>query len=159
MCSEKKSIRLVVLTALVILAWFSLGITVSAGEGEPAGPDVLTTNGSDPIESQVILYYFHGTRRCNTCRTIEATAEKAIGEKFKDALQEGALRWVVLNTDEAANSHFVKDFGLYSSSLVIVEMNGDEVIRHQVLQDAWKLVRDEPRFIQYVQRSVYEYLK
>jgi hypothetical protein len=159
MCSEKKSIRLVALAALVILAWFSLGITVSAGEGEPAGPDVLTTNGSDPIESQVILYYFHGTRRCKTCRTIEANAEKAIGEKFKDALQEGTLRWIVLNTDEATNAHFVKDFDLYSSSLVVVEVNGDEVIRHEVLQDAWKLVRDEPRFIQYVQRSVHEYLK
>ena len=57
------------------------------------------------------------------------------------------------------NEHFVEDFSLVSSSLVAVEVEGDKVTRYQVLQDAWTLVRDKPRFIVYVQRAVGEYLK
>jgi hypothetical protein len=90
---------------------------------------------------------------------IEAYAQQAIETKFKDELQNGTLQWKTVNTDESANEHFVKDFALVSSSLVVVEMSGGDVVRHDVLQDAWTLVRDEPRFKQYVQKSVHEYLR
>ncbi len=110
-------------------------------------------------EADVVLYYFHGARRCNTCRSIESYAQEAVESKFKDAIQAGTLNWTVLNTDESDNSHFVKDFGLVSSSLVLVKVDGGEVVRHRILQDAWTLVRDKPRFVQYVQRSVAEFLE
>ena len=144
------------------LAWVVLlvALVIPALEGrEVSSAESAAESDSTRIEREVILYYFHGTRRCNTCRTIEAYAQRAIETKFKDDIDAGTLQWKALNTDEAANAHFVKDFGLVSSSLVVVEMNGDQVIRHDVLQDAWTLVRDESRFIQYVQRSVHEYLK
>lgn len=112
----------------------------------------------DPQDG-IMIYYFHGTRRCNTCRTIEAYAKEAIEGKYSEQLDSGRLRWNVVNTDEPENEHFVEDFNLVSSSLVIVHMDGDKVARYQILQDAWTLVRDKPRFIEYVQRSVAEYLK
>ncbi len=144
------------------LAWVALlaALVIPAVEGrELSSTASAAESDSKRIEREVILYYFHGTRRCNTCRNIEAYAQRAVEMKFKDDINAGALQWKVLNTDEAANAHFLKDFGLVSSSLVVVEMNGDQVVRHDVLQDAWTLVRDEPRFILYIQRSVHEYLK
>ena len=110
-------------------------------------------------DSEVVLYYFHGARRCNTCQTIESYAHEALEGKFKDALEAGTLNWTVLNTDESENAHFVKDFSLVSSSLVLVEVADEEVVRHQVLQEAWTLVRDKPRFIEYIQGSVGEFLE
>ena len=53
----------------------------------------------------------------------------------------------------------LEDFGLVSSSLVLVEVDNGEVVRHQVLQDVWTLIRDKPRFIEYVQGSVAEFLE
>lgn len=136
------------LACVALLA--ALVIPVAEGR-EASSPESAT--------GEIVLYYFHGARRCNTCRKIESYAEKAVERKFKDELDAGALQWKVINTDETANAHYVKEFALVSSSLVVVEMKGGRVIRHDVLQDAWKLVRDEQRFIQYVQRSVHEYLK
>lgn len=124
-----------------------------------AGPAETSAEADAEADAEVVLYYFHGTRRCNTCRTIESYAQEAVEGKFKDALQAGTLNWTVLNTDESDNAHFVKDFSLVSSSLVLVEVDGGEVVRHQVLQDAWTLVRDKPRFIEYIQGSVGEYLE
>jgi len=147
MRSRKAWVRMMPLMIVVILAVFGT-VPVTAGD-----------NDSTTDDSEVVLYYFHGERRCNTCRTIESYAQTAIETKFKSQLEAGTLLWKVVNTDDEANAHFVKDFQLVSSSLVVAEMNGNDVRRHEVLQDAWTLVRDEPKFIQYVQRSVHEYLK
>jgi hypothetical protein len=134
-------------------------VVVSAETGEVPTPATVSGGESMTDERGVVLYYFHGTRRCKTCRSIEEYAQEAIARKFTDELEAGTLRWEVVNTDEPANQHFVKDFSLVSSSLVLAETDGSTVIRHEVLQEAWTLVRDESRFIQYVQRSVHGYLK
>jgi hypothetical protein len=58
-----------------------------------------------PVEAtkesaDVVLYYFHGSRRCNTCRTIESFAREAVEGRYRDALRTGTLRWAALNVDE-----------------------------------------------------------
>jgi hypothetical protein len=147
----------IVALAVLVLASFSLG--VAAEISGDASSETAVESGATGIATDVVLYYFHGTRRCNTCRSIEAYAQEAVEDKFNDALRAGTLKWTVLNTDESENAHFVKDFGLVSSSLVVVQFEGGEVVRHEILQDAWTLVRDKPRFIAYVQKSVGEYLE
>jgi hypothetical protein len=109
--------------------------------------------------STVVLYYFHGTRRCTTCRTIESYAREAVESRFEAALRTGTLRWKVLDTDKPENSHFVEDFDLVSSSLVLVQLDRGKIARHEILQDVWTLVRDKPRFITYVQNAVAESLE
>ena len=146
------------IAVLVIILVTGLAFEVSAETGE-AGSENAVGDDSSGAKTDVVLYYFHGTRRCNTCQTIESYTEEAVEGKFKDALQAGTLTWSPLNTDESENAHFVKDFELVSSSLVLVEIDGGEVVRHQVLQEVWTLVRDKPGFIEYVQKSVGEYLE
>ena len=143
----------------VFLAVIGSASVVSAETGEVAVTASAASDDSTTGDPGVVLYYFHGARRCKTCRSIEAYTQEALERKFGDELQAGALRWEVVNTDEPANAHFVKDFSLVSSSLVLVETDGSTVVRHEVLQEAWTLVRDESRFMQYVQRSVHGYLK
>jgi hypothetical protein len=150
---------MVPLVAIVVLAVTGLASVVFAQSPDLETAVGATGDGAATAEREVVLYYFHGTRRCKTCLTIESYAQQAVETKFEDELRASTLRWKVVNTDEAANAHFVKDFGLVSSSLVVVELQGGDVIRHDVLQDAWTLVRDEPRFVLYVQESVHEYLK
>ena len=141
------------LLAVILTLVQSAGAAPEAASASTAGDSAATA------ASEVVLYYFHGTHRCKTCRSMEAFAQEALETKFKKQLETGALQWKVLNMEEPENEHFAKDFELVSSSLVLVEMSGGDVVRHEVLQDAWKLVRDEPSFIEYVQESVHKYLK
>jgi hypothetical protein len=159
MRSSTTLVRITLLGLIAILALSGSVSSVSAKSPEATASQSTAEKGSASAEREVVLYYFHGTRRCNTCRRIESYAQQAVETKFKDELEVGALQWKVLNTDEEVNAHFLKDFELVSSSLVVVEMNGGDVTRHDVLQDAWTLVRNQPRFIEYIQRSVGEYLK
>jgi hypothetical protein len=150
------------LFAAIVLTIASTWISAPPFGAEPVAEESAAATSAESkgaLRGGIIVYYFHGTRRCNTCRTIEAYAKEAVEGKFSEQLKSGQLRWNVVNTDEPENEHFVEDFGLVSSSLVIVQVDGDKVARHQILQDAWTLVRDKSRFIEYVRRSVGEYLK
>jgi hypothetical protein len=150
------------MTPIAVLAIITLASLAFGGPAEPRGvssSESAIGKDSTGTKPEVVLYYFHGRRRCNTCRTIESYSQEAVEGKFKNALEAGTLNWTVLNTDESENAHFVKDFGLVSSSLVLVEVDGGKVVRHKILQDAWTLVRDKPRFIEYVQGSVGEFLE
>jgi hypothetical protein len=150
---------------LAVVAFLPCQMSLCA---DPAGktPDrsaedapAVAHDGSERADREVVLYYFHGNRRCRTCRSIESQAKDAIESRYGAELESGALQWKILNVDEPANQHFVQDFDLVSGGLVVVEMNGDDVARYEVLQEAWTLVRDEIKFMQYVQRSVREYLE
>jgi hypothetical protein len=53
----------------------------------------------------VIAYYFHGTFRCSTCRTIEQYSHEAIQMYFAKELGNGRLEFRPVNIDEPENKH------------------------------------------------------
>ena len=152
-------IQMTTLAVLAIVTVAGLALWLSAEGSAVSSSENVADKGAMSTEPEVVLYYFHGTRRCNTCRTIESYTQQALEKNFNDQLEAGTLQWKVINTEEPDNEHFVTDFELISSSLVLVERKGEDVLRHEVLQEAWTLVRDEPRFIEYVQKSVQGYLE
>jgi len=121
----------------------------------PVGPVVAEDAEED---RQVVVYYFHGDRRCKTCLAIEANAKAAVNSHFAEQLESGELAWKTVNYDEPENEHFIKEFELVSSSLVVVEMSEGEPVKFEVLNKAWSLVRDKLGFQQYVNESVRSFL-
>lgn len=152
---------------LFLHAGAPVGGTAQAAAGAAGPPAAIAADGGgenamagEPAakESRFVVYYFHGARRCRTCRTIEAYAEEVVRSRFAEQLNSGALEWRAVNYDEPENEHFIRDFGLVSSSLVIVEMQAAEPVRFSVLQQAWSLVRDKPGFDRYVHQSILDYM-
>jgi hypothetical protein len=153
---------LLVIAAIVAVS--SGTATVGAGTDVPpvvtaeagAGASISTETAIE--ERRIVVYYFHGERRCRTCRAIESKTHDVVRTRFAEQLQAGSLSWEVVNYDEPQNDHFIRDFGLVSASVVLVEMNGDETVRYEVLQKTWSLVRDETRFEHYVRHAITEFL-
>lgn len=158
---QRRRLTVWILSVVVVAAgsaFSSMGF-VLAGNAS-ASPESVAAASEAPsgLERQVVLYYFHGARRCKTCLSMEANALEAIKSEFTEELDAGTLAWKVVNYDDAENEHFIKDFNLVSSSLVLVEMQGGEQVRFNVLHDAWSLARDEWRFKEYVQKSILDFL-
>jgi hypothetical protein len=107
---------------------------------------------------KVLAYYFHGTQRCPTCRKLEAYSAEAIEKGFGEALKRGNLEWRGVNVDEPLNKHFVKDYQLYTKSLVIVKMQGGKQVEWKNLEKIWELVGEKDDFVRYVQDEVSAYL-
>ncbi|RMF71054.1 MAG: hypothetical protein D6744_18525 [Planctomycetota bacterium] len=125
-------------------------------EAEPvAGADAPTTAPAH----HVIAYYFHNTQRCPTCRRIEQLAARTLREQFPTELESGLLEWRVLNMEEPPNEHFVRDFRLVTSSLVLVDLRAGRQRDYVVLEKVWQLVHeDEGEFARYVADAVRKFL-
>ncbi len=99
---------------------------------------------------RTIAYYFHGYRRCASCLKIEAYTKEAIDSFFTEPLTDGRLEWRVVNTDDEENQHFLKDYQLYTKSVVLVAMNNDKQVRWKNLDKVWKLLGDKKEFMDYI---------
>jgi hypothetical protein len=110
-------------------------------------------------DSTPTVFYFHGDRRCATCRSIERTADAVVHEKFAKRLQAGVLAWMVVNYDEKKNRHYVKELSLAGSGVVVARVSsGGEITEPKILQDVWRLTRDEERMREYLASEIASYL-
>lgn len=109
-------------------------------------------------DAKVIAYYFHRTMRCPTCLSIEQQAREAVETAYSEELNSGKLEWHAVNIEEEGNEHFESDFALSSSSLVLVQMDGDDVAAWKNLERVWELVEDPLGFQEYVWNELTELL-
>ncbi len=114
---------------------------------------------TEPAGDRIIAYYFHGNKRCRTCVKIESQTESALKTNFSTEIGKGELEWRPVNIDEPENQHFVKDYQLYSKSVVIVDFKNGEQARWKNLPRIWELVHNEAEFEKYISQEVKEYLK
>jgi len=114
---------------------------------------------AQPAKSKVVAYYFHGTFRCTTCRTIEKYSHDAIQQYFSKELGNRNLQFKPLNVETPENRHYIQDYQLFSRSLVLSLVTNGKETKWKNLTDVWTLVRDKERFFQYVKDEVEGFLK
>ena len=142
-------------TRALLLAVAASGIAAVTGAVAvaPQKPKAPTAVAANPAASPgVLVYYFHATTRCATCRTIEAYAHETVASRFAADLEARRLEWQAVNVDEPANRHFIRDFQLYTRSVVVVDAKDPK--RFKVLDRVWQLVRDKPAFQRYVEQEI-----
>lgn len=113
----------------------------------------------DNSPGKVIAYYFHGTTRCPTCHKIERYSREAIEANFKDALASGKLELRAVNVEDRGNEHFVKDYQLYTKSLILSLVKGGKEIKSRNMDKVWEYAGNKQRFIEYVKSGVADLLK
>jgi len=117
---------------------------------EKESTDIPDTSLSDGV----VVYYFHGEVRCNTCRTIEALSHRTLKQEFTRALDEGKIEWHVINIEKPENEHFVEAYQMFTSSLVIQKIQDGDKTDWKTLEKVWDLVGDENAFMSYVQGEI-----
>jgi hypothetical protein len=142
-------------TSTLILALAGSGIASVTGADAVAPPTPKTTTAvaaAPTPATRVLVYYFHATTRCATCKTIEAYAHETVASKFAADLEARRLEWQAVNVDEPANQHFVRDFQLYTRSVVVVDAKDPK--HFKVLDRVWQLVGDKAAFQKYVEQEI-----
>ena len=107
---------------------------------------------------KVIVYYFHGTYRCPSCTKIEKWSYEAIKDFFPKELKEDRLLWKPVNVEKPENRHFIKEYSLFTKSLIITEVKGEKQTKWKNLDKVWRLLRDEEKFSAYVTQAVKNYM-
>ena len=160
------------LAATAVLAIFVAGSVVYAIYKEhraapppppaPSKAPVCSSNdckpATVPVTERVVVYYFHRTARCPTCRMIEAYTREALSVAFAAEIERGNLEIQSINLDEPQNEHFVQDYQISSSTVVAAAFSNSNRGPWRRLDRVWQLVRTQPAFFDYIQREVKELL-
>ncbi len=114
---------------------------------------------SDSGEDRFYVYYFHGNRRCVTCRKLEAYAQEALETGFQQEMADSLLIWQPTNYDEKENKHYLEDYQLYTKALIISRTYEGEEIGWVNLDKIWQLVGDKDKYIEYVQKETRRFIE
>jgi hypothetical protein len=138
-----------------------IGIAVGSWAMKEFGPAQALGNAakSMPRADGVTVINFHGEKRCRTCIAIGKMARKTLDEEFAVEEKAGKVRWEQINYDEPANAHFVKDYSLVSSTVLVTLWKDGKEVKWTRLDAVWDHVGDEPVFRSYVAQGVRDLLK
>ncbi|MFP4023766.1 MAG: nitrophenyl compound nitroreductase subunit ArsF family protein [Thiohalospira sp.] len=105
------------LSNLIIVAFIAISMNFSCTAQANKKEKEETTVKAENVE----VFYFHYTRRCVTCNTVEDVAKEAIEEFYGDD-----VFFVSYNLDEADGKEKAKEIGISGQTLIIV--NGENKI-------------------------------
>lgn len=156
------------ITRIVLLG--VIAIAVGAWAMKEFGPSKTpATAGDNPTTGNataaatrpdgVTVINFHGDKRCRTCIGIGTLAKKTLDEEFADEVIAGKVHWEHINVDEAANAHYVKDYEIVSSTVLVTLWKDGKEVKWKRLDGVWDHIGDEPTFRAYVAQGVRDLLK
>jgi hypothetical protein len=157
---EKRHLVTGALLAFVVVT----GVTLAVKETRPARA-VEATAAADAAppsaesSSTIVITYFHTTARCLSCLKIEELTNATMTMRFAGPIAEKRVVWRLVNTDEPPNAHYVKDYGLYTKSVVVSELKAGKEVRWKNLDQVWQMLGNPDAFQEYVEREVRAYLE
>ena len=153
-------------TTIIILALVAAVVTTGCNEPAPATGDVPKATGDAPkavadpnaAPDKIVVYYFHATRRCPTCLGIQDNIEQTINEKFADETTAGKLAFEELNFEEDANKHFVDEYQLSFSTMIVAAQAGGKTVKWENAEKVWEYAHTPPDLKAYVEKMIRTYL-
>jgi len=120
-----------------------------------------STDGTGSLEDCLMVYYFHRTDRCPTCRFLEAYAHAAVEADFGEQLESGEIVWKALNYDKPPGEELAKEFGVLNPVVVLARMQGGKITQPKVLDETWGLAarNDKTGLMDTVREGIREMLK
>lgn len=148
----------VITIVLIIFVTFSVGFLVFK-EFRKNNQGVSPANSNRSGETKHVrkirpdrlaVYYFHGKKRCITCKKIESLSEETVRERFAEELKSGEIEWKVIDFSKSGNERYKKEYELTSQTLVLVEFKEGKRINWKPLPGVWEYVSSEDDFKKYV---------
>ncbi len=77
-------------------------------------------------DEKVKVYYFHNTRRCFTCNTVEKVAKEAVKSGFAKEMGNGIITFQSLNIEEKEGKDMANKLDVSGQALLVV--SGDKKV-------------------------------
>ncbi len=101
---------------LMVLSFaFLMLFSVFSSDAQVKKSDVKAT-----VSKKIEVYYFHFSRRCNTCKSVEANAQKAVETLYADKVKKGEYSFKSINLDDASSKTIAKKLGVGGQTLLVV---------------------------------------
>lgn len=149
----------VITAVLLLFVGVSLFVAVAdvAGLRQVASEEAAATDGQNEVSSLIdsdtktrfTAIYFHAKHRCPTCETIEAYAHDALSSE----IEQGNIKWKVADYTAEENEPIVNQCEVFTSTVVLLDVQDGKVIRWRNLDDVWKYTSDKTAFTSFMNES------
>ena len=149
----------VITAALLLFVGVSVFVAVAdvAGWRQAASEEGAATGGQSEIplltdidtKTRFTAIYFHAKHRCPTCETIEAYAHDALSSE----IEQGNIAWKVVDYTAEENKPIVKQCEVFTSTVVLLDVQDGKVIRWKNLEDVWNYTSDKTAFTSFMNES------
>ena len=80
-------------------------------------------NNEEEIASSVRVYYFHGTRRCTTCKAVEEVTREILNEYYATELENKTISFESINLDEEDSKEIANKLKVSGQTLLFISDN------------------------------------
>ncbi len=139
--------------AMLIFVWISVGFAVGRefprqGAVLPADSGQAPAAGTALKPDRAVVYYFHGTKRCEGCNLVEQYAREVIDTQFADALRDGRLEWQSL--DYTQQRELARRYEVAGNMIVVIPRRAGGDGEAYRLDDIMLRRHDKADFFDYV---------
>ncbi len=122
----------------------------------PENLTACTNNDTEQVKSPATteVYYFHLSRRCMTCQTVEKVAEQSVKDLYPEAVKNGTITFKSVNIEDKGNKALLKKHKVAGQSLLIV--NGQE--RFDITDKGFLYAVKEPEKLKAEMKTILEKL-
>jgi len=104
-------------------------------------------------KKQFTAVYFHAPHRCPTCRKIESFSLDALTPE----IEAGKVAWQIADYTTDANAALVDQFKVFTSTVVLVEVQDGKVVRWRNLEEVWNHTSDQANFTAFINQAWSEF--
>lgn len=133
-------------------------ILIIIGMLSPLLSPFAATAPPEPPTETLVVYYFLTDVRCVSCQKIEQFTEATLNREFAAELAAGRVEWRPINTDRPEHAHFVKDYQLYTKSVVLVRETEGRRGEWKNLPRIWQLLNNPTAYTEYVAGEIRGFL-
>ena len=102
------------------LVMFGLALMMTLGGLSCNAQDKKNADAQVEVSNKVEVYYFHFTRRCHTCESVERNAKLAFESLYADKIKAGDYSFKGINLDDACSKAIAEKLAVGGQSLLIV---------------------------------------
>jgi hypothetical protein len=135
------------LLTLVALSLGTWGVRTFSPAHEAGNGEALPFNG-------IVVVNFHAAIRCNACQEIGTEAKAVVETSFGDELKSGLMNWRVINFEEPTNKHFIQDYGLTTSTVVVMRRKDGRDVEWRRLDAVWDHLFEGPVMRTYLKEQI-----
>lgn len=125
--------RIFVFIIFSVFALSNFACTPAESKSNPEDKDLINSK-------KIEIYYFHYTRRCQTCNAVEDVTKDAIKEYFSEKVKSGIITFKSINLDEDAGEEIAKKLNVSGQTLLFV--SSSEKIN--LTNDAFMYAKNQP---------------
>jgi hypothetical protein len=99
---------------------FSFALLLLLGNGTCKAQTNRNAEAKSSVSAKVEVYYFHFTRRCATCLSVEENARKAVETLYADKIKKGEYSFKGVNLDDESSKPIAEKLGIGGQTLLVV---------------------------------------